>query len=195
MSSRDRILDAAAEVMRTKGMAHGTTREIARAAGFSEATLYKHFADKSELLVAVMRERSPGFTMLAEVLNRRSGASLVDNLADLALGAIAFYHQQFPMMASIFSDPAIFGAHLAGLRSQGAGPHNTNMGVMAYLSGEQTRGRVRADADLYAAAALLVGACMQHAFLGHMGWAERRTDQEAAAAFARELARLLEPEE
>ena len=46
---------------------------------------------------------------------------------------------------------------------------------------------VPAGADHYAAAALLVGSCLQHAFLGHMGWAERRGDDEAARGMARAL--------
>ena len=57
--TRDRILDAAAHVMRTRGFARTTTREIARAAGYSEATLYKHFQDKTDLFLAVLKERLP----------------------------------------------------------------------------------------------------------------------------------------
>jgi AcrR family transcriptional regulator len=45
----ERILDAAA-AMREKGLANITTKAIAAAAGYSEAMLYKHFADKQELL-------------------------------------------------------------------------------------------------------------------------------------------------
>ena len=36
MTTRDAILDGALEVMRTRGLARTTTKEIARAAGFSE---------------------------------------------------------------------------------------------------------------------------------------------------------------
>jgi AcrR family transcriptional regulator len=44
--ARVRILDAAHELMLTLGLARTTTKEIARAAGCSEAALYKHFASK-----------------------------------------------------------------------------------------------------------------------------------------------------
>ncbi len=57
--TRDRILDAATHVMRTRGFARTTTKEIARAAGYSEATLYKHFQDKTDLFLAVLKERLP----------------------------------------------------------------------------------------------------------------------------------------
>ena len=64
LSTRERILTAAEEVMRTKGLARSTTKEIARASGFSEATLYKHFANQEELFLAVLGERLPGFIAL-----------------------------------------------------------------------------------------------------------------------------------
>ena len=54
--------------MRTKGLARATTKEIAKAAGFSEAAPYKHFADKTELFLvvpdprlAVLRDTPPLF--------------------------------------------------------------------------------------------------------------------------------------
>ncbi len=65
MGTRDVILDAAAGILRERGLANTTTRQIAAAAGYSEATLYKHFADKADLLLAVLRERSTGFVRLA----------------------------------------------------------------------------------------------------------------------------------
>jgi len=184
------ILDAAAEVMRSRGLANATTKEIARAAGFSEATLYKHFADKAALLVAVLQERSPAFASLARALHGRAGAATVEeNLARVAAAAIAFYRQGFPMMASIFSDPEMLAAHRAGLGRQGAGPQNANEGVIAYLEAERGLGRLPADVDPVALSGLLLGACFQHAFLSHMAPAPYaiRPDDAAARAFAHTL--------
>jgi AcrR family transcriptional regulator len=190
VGTRDVILDAAAEVMRTRGLGNATTKEIARAAGFSEATLYKHFADKADLLVAVLRERSTGLARLKQALES-TGDDLVASLADVARAAIAFYSEGFPMLASIFSQPDILAAHRDGMRRLDAGPHKANEGLIAYLSAQRDRGHLRPGADPYAAAALLLGACFQHAFLGHMGWADRRDDDEAAASFARALVESL----
>jgi AcrR family transcriptional regulator len=176
VGTRDTILDAAASVMRERGLASVTTRQIAAAAGFSEATLYKHFADKVELMSAVLQERSTGFADLS-----------ASRLAAVARAAIVFYTDNFPMLASIFSDRTILRSHQDGLRRHGMGPHKVNEAIMGYLRTEADAGRIRADADLYAAAGLLMGACMQHAFLGHMGWAERRDDKAAALSFARTL--------
>lgn len=188
MGTRDVILDAAATVMAERGLANVTTRQIAQAAGFTEAALYKHFANKADLLVAVMRERSPGFTLLARALDGRAGTgTLVDNLTAVARAAIAFYGEGFPMLASMFADPATLAAHKEELRQQGAGPHKANEAVATYLRAEQELGRLRAEADVRAAAGLLLGACFQHAFLSHMSPGGDRDDGEAAASFARTL--------
>lgn len=50
------------------------------------------------------------------------------------------------------------------MRELGIGPHIPIRGVDAYLRSEQAAGRLRADADTYAAASLLLGACAQRAF-------------------------------
>ncbi len=198
MGTRDVILDAAAHVMHSRGLAYATTKEIARAAGYSEATLYKHFKDKSELLVAVLRERSSGFVPLMKALHDRAGeATVLETLAEVALAAIAWYEHGFPMLASVFSDPKILASHREGLRRQGAGPHKANEAVAAYLGAEQRLSRVRAEADVDAAAGLLLGACFQYAFLSHMSGADvpdRRSADEAGLAFARALVESLLPE-
>jgi AcrR family transcriptional regulator len=183
-AAREALLDAAAAVMREHGFAGTRTRNVAQRAGYSEATMYKHFADKTDLMLAVLQERSTAFTQLAAALADHSG-SLEEALARIARAAIAFYAGNFPMLASIFADPRVLDGHRDALRTRGLGPHHVNEAVAAYLRSEVDAGRIRADADLYAGAGLLVGACMQHAFLGHMGWAEQRPAEAAAVSFAR----------
>jgi AcrR family transcriptional regulator len=165
-NTRERIIDAAADVMRTRGFARTTTKEIARAAGFSEATLYKQFADKTDLFLAVLRERMPSFGPLLERLVAHAGeGDLRANLTEIAAAAYAFYAANFPMLGSIFSEPAILAAHRDNLRKVGAGPHRANERLVDYFRAEQQHGRVAADADLELAAAMLLGACFQTAFL------------------------------
>lgn len=48
------ILSTAAELLRTEGLTGLTVRRLAAEMGFSEAALYRHFAGKEELLVALM---------------------------------------------------------------------------------------------------------------------------------------------
>lgn len=188
MGTRDVILDAAAKVMAERGLANVTTRQIAQEAGFTEAALYKHFTNKADLLVAVMRERSPGFTLLIQALDGRAGTgTLAGNLTAVARAAITFYGEGFPMLAAMFADPATLTAHKEELRQRGAGPHKANEAVAAYLRAEQDLGRLRPEADADAAAGLLLGACFQYAFLTHMSQPPGRDDDAAAASFARTL--------
>jgi AcrR family transcriptional regulator len=52
-STRDRLVDAATELLDAGGPAAVTLREVGRRAGVSHNAPYKHFADKEELLAAI----------------------------------------------------------------------------------------------------------------------------------------------
>src|SRR5262245_12608658 len=99
--------------MRTKGLARSTTKEIARASGFSEAALYKHFANQEELFLAVLGERLPSFiALLLDDLPARIGRGTVRrNLQEVACAAVAFYGQVIPLSAALFSEPGLLAHH------------------------------------------------------------------------------------
>ncbi|MFF9509949.1 TetR/AcrR family transcriptional regulator [Streptomyces sp. NPDC014724] len=165
--ARVRIVDAAHQLMLTIGLARATTKEIARAAGCSEAALYKHFPSKEELFVAVLKERLPRLNPLLKRLIASPGAgerTVEQNLTEIARQAALFYEQSFPIAASLYAEPTLKERHNAAMRELGTGPHMPIRGLDAYLRSEQAAGRVRADADTYAAASLLLGACAQRAF-------------------------------
>ena len=178
MSTRDRIVDAAARVLRTRGLAHTTTKQIAREAGFSEAALYKHFESKAALCLTVLRERTPGgFPALLAELGRRPGRPLREELLAVASAAEEHYTATFPMFGSLFADPALLGAHRGALRQLEAGPQQPRELLGAWLAGEQEAGRVSSRANPYAAADLLLGACLMRGFLRAYG--EPSDDVEA----------------
>ncbi|WP_329161536.1 TetR/AcrR family transcriptional regulator [Streptomyces sp. NBC_01717] len=165
--ARVRIIDAAHQLMLTIGLARATTKEIARAAGCSEAALYKHFPSKEELFVAVLKERLPKLNPLLRRLTADAGAgerTVEENLTDIAREAALFYAQSFPIAASLYAEPRLKSRHDAAMRELGTGPHVPIRGVAGYLRSEQAAGRVRPGADTYAAAALLLGACVQRVF-------------------------------
>jgi len=66
--TRQRILDAAADLFAVKGFAGATTRELAAAAGVNEVTLFRHFGSKKNLLAAVIDQHS-ALPDLAAVMN------------------------------------------------------------------------------------------------------------------------------
>jgi AcrR family transcriptional regulator len=191
MSTRDRMLDAAAHVMRTRGMARATTKEIAKAAGYSEAALYKHFRDKTEIFLAVLSERIPGTLagVLANLAERAGQGSVRDTVQEVAAAALDFYQETFVMAASVFSEPSLLAAHRDAVQERGAGPHRISETVADYLAAEQNLGRIRTDADPRAAADLLLGACLQQAFLSR--FAGSALDDETAGRTAAALARTL----
>lgn len=187
MSTRDRILDAAADVMSTTGLAQTTTKKIAAAAGLSEAALYMHFKGKTELFMGVLAERMPSFKDLLGTLPDRAGQQTVAaNLADVARAALAFYHRSFPMVAALFAEPKLLRAHHEAQRGEGADPRDANRHLTAYLEAEAKLGRAADDVDADAVAALLLGGCLLHAFLDHLSGAE--DDEAARDAAAMQLA-------
>jgi AcrR family transcriptional regulator len=163
--ARVRLLDAAHEVMLTNGLARATTKEIAKAAGCSEAALYKYFSSKEELFVTVLKERLPKLKPLLETLVAEPGKrSVEENLTEIARQAALFYAQSFPIAASLYAEPKLKQRHDDAMRELGTGPHMPIRGLDAYLRTEQDTGRIRTGADTYAAASLLLGACAQRAF-------------------------------
>ncbi|MFI5725613.1 TetR/AcrR family transcriptional regulator [Streptomyces cyaneofuscatus] len=186
--ARVRIVDAAHELMGSIGLARTTTKEIARAAGCSEAALYKYFPSKEELFVTVLKERLPKLGGLLDGLVPGEGG-VEANLTEVARQAALFYGQTFPMAASLYAEPQLKRRHEQGLREVGAGPHLPIQGLDAYLRAEQRAGRVRADADTYAAASLLLGACAQRAFAYDA--LPGGTPPQPLDAFAASLARTL----
>jgi AcrR family transcriptional regulator len=164
-STRDRILDAAADVMTRLGLARTTTKEIARAAGCSEALLYKHFRDKEEIFLGVLKERLPNLTTTLAALPERAGTGSVrDRLIEVVELAVRFYQGGLAIGSSMLGDPVLVQRQREWLLDRGIGPHMANEMLAAYLGAEQAAGRVAADADPHAAAALLLGACYQRAF-------------------------------
>ncbi|MEV5968640.1 helix-turn-helix domain-containing protein [Streptomyces sp. NPDC051921] len=188
--TRTRIIDAARDLMRTAGLARTTTKEIAKAAGCSEAALYKYFPSKEELFVTVLNERLPKLgDLLGTLAVDPQGRGVEENLAEIARRAALFYEQTFPMAASLYAEPQLKARHEEVMRELGVGPHKPIEGLAGYLRAEQAHGRIDADADPQAAAALLLGACVQRAFAYEMT-PDRRPPQ-SLDDFARSIARTV----
>lgn len=191
MSSRDRILDGAAEVMRRRGLANSTTKEIARAAGLSEAMLYKIFQDKVDIFLAVLTERLPQVALVSEGPQTQVGADLPASIRRLAAELVSFYRESFPIAASVFSDPELLARHREQLRARATGPQVTVEAVTAYLSALQEAGRIWQAARPETVAELLVGACLHRAFL--ISFTDEPATATDIARFAEELSDAVEP--
>ncbi|HVV09217.1 helix-turn-helix domain-containing protein [Amycolatopsis sp.] len=188
MGTREEILAAAARIMREQGYARATTKEIARAAGYSEAALYKHFHDKTEIFLGVLDGQLPALGgVLAELAANTGKGTVRANLVKVAETALHFYEESFPIAASLFATRELLTAHRDGVRARGAGPRHPQLGLSRYLRAEQRLGRLPRTADPDAMSALLLGACFQQAFLGHFD-VDENTDH---AVLARSLVKAL----
>lgn len=166
---RERIVSAAERVMREKGLARSTTREIAEAANCSEGALYRHFRSKEELFVAVLAERLPDFLPVMHELADQVGSGTVrGHLEKVARSAIAFYADVVPMTAPLLGEHRLLEQHRTWLRDANAGPQRAVDLLARYLRGEQRSGRLAKGISAEAAAHLLLGACFQRAYLQHM---------------------------
>lgn len=189
-STREAILDGAFQVMREKGLARTTTKEIARASGCSEPLLYRHFEDKIGLFLAVLAERLPPVGVLGG-----GGAGLIGhgtlegNLRLVAAEVTTFYLTVLPIGMSIFSDNELLARHRDAVQAHGTGPEDISNGVRNYLAEEQAAGRIREDAPLGGVAMALTGAAMHRAFLWsfHAGAGDAPPTQERIRDFAAEV--------
>jgi AcrR family transcriptional regulator len=71
--TRQRILQAAARIFAEQGYTGATTRAIATAAGVNEVTLFRHFGDKKNLMMAVLAQDSALPGMEATLKGRLTG--------------------------------------------------------------------------------------------------------------------------
>ncbi|GLW98072.1 TetR/AcrR family transcriptional regulator [Microtetraspora sp. NBRC 16547] len=167
--TRDRIVAAAEQVIQELGLARATTKEIARAAGCSEALLYKHFRTKEEIFLAVLLERMPALRPATQRLGERVGQGTVaGNLEELAWAAVEFFRRTISLAGGMLSDPSLLNGFRQTLAESGGGPHVPIDLVASYLREEQRIGRVGPDANPDAASALLFGACFHRAFLANL---------------------------
>jgi len=112
--TKKKIIDAAADVFTKNGYVRTTTRSIAKAAGVSEVTLFRHFENKENLMTAAMD--TYGSPYVVRMIERRltgdysadmhmMGSVLMHVLQERA-GVILFAigeSRHFPGMRKLFS--------------------------------------------------------------------------------------------
>lgn len=149
---REAIIAATVALLREKGAARLTTREVAERAGVSEGSVFYHFHDRVGLLTAVSAycidkdaPSSNGSTDLERILidNQQAIARLLET-AMLAVTAVA-------------ADTELRPDFLSFLRAHDLGPHRGIEHLTNLLTEAQAAGSIRADADVHALATLVFG--------------------------------------
>lgn len=159
---RDRIVEAATQVIRERGLAGTRTRAIAEAAGCAEGSIYRYFPTKVDVLLAAVRAQLAGPGELLLRLPAPAGTGTVEaNLLALAQAALELYRDLIPLAAGALAD--------AEFQAPGRAPFPPDeLGLEAvadYLRAEQRLGRVHAGADPAFAARLLLDGCLGESFL------------------------------
>ena len=162
---RDHNQDAAQRVIARHARA-ASTRAIAAEAGLGAGTLYNYLDNRLQLLArAILRRAHILSQPLADLPSRAGRGTVAGNLRAFARRLATILYELVPLFAAAFSDTDLLdalrreistGTHAAGQFA--AQP------VERYLQAEQLLGRVAADADCHAAAALVVSLCHDRAF-------------------------------
>lgn len=194
-STRERLIDATARLLREGGFPAVTTQSITRAAGCAEGTLYRHFESRDELVATTICERTPAdFQRLLEEMIDRAGRDDIEaNLRYFIAGAVPFFEWIAPLISMLAADPPLAVRHYQKLREMGKGPRHNHERLAAYFREEQRLGRIREDVDPRAASALVMGMCFDHALMLQLFGEDPSglTDDELPVEIATILARGL----
>ncbi|MUL84840.1 MULTISPECIES: TetR/AcrR family transcriptional regulator [unclassified Mycolicibacterium] len=145
-SVRDRLIDAAEECLRTKGIRATTVSEVAEAAGVSRGWLYRHFPDKVTLLGAVIVRLNDTFWSEAHAMLEEIDGLDRQLVAGIANGLRAYDDPGAVLMKLRTDEPEEFAA-CAGAGVQGMIPDLAEF-WSRYLIAARDRGEVHADVDV-----------------------------------------------
>lgn len=163
-ATRRALIEATAEVIRQVGVAGLTTKQVARAAGRSEGTIYNHFADKLALVEALLRTHVDDLRASSEQLEPGRG-EVAEQLRTLMRDQIAARRRMLPVEVGLLADPDLRDRHRDLLDDAQRGPQLGHHRLAEYLRAEQRLGRFPADRDPQATAFTIIGACREGAYL------------------------------
>jgi AcrR family transcriptional regulator len=183
--SNDDMLAAARTVFLKDGVG-GSTREIARRAGISEAALFKRFSTKAQLFMAAMAPPAPAIEAI--VAKAAKAPSARQGLEEVALGILAYFRTAIPMILPLVAHPTF-----AAAENFATSPATTLLNALtAYLRDEDARGRLHVD-DPMPPAALLVSALHSIALFEIMGFHGGAVPKAGVRALVDALWHGLEP--
>lgn len=178
---RDYLIATAARLIGQRGSAGLAVRDIAREAQVADGVLYNYFEDKEDLLAHALLAHVGSVMDSSPRLLPPGEGTLADNLRMFIDGGMAGLAGVTPAFAGLLSQPKVLGRFHAMVggdpafdpasRDPGSEPSADPVGgpsdegrsglpdvLTAYLRAEQRLGRIDEDADIDAAASLIVGA-------------------------------------
>jgi AcrR family transcriptional regulator len=159
------MLAAARDVFLKHGV-FGSTKEIAKVAGVSEAALFKRYSTKAQLFMAAMAPPSPGIDAI--VARAAATRSARQGLHALSLEVLDYFRIAIPMVLPLVSHPT-FAASDATRNFDSSPALDLVRAIAEHLRAERARERLKVE-DPRAAAALLVAALHSIALFEIMGF-------------------------
>ena len=193
-AAREAILAAAWELIVEDGLAHLTTREVARRAGVSEASIFYHFEDKIGLLEAVMVSGLEPLRKLdVDLIERQENEPVDEMLLDLAKGLERYLGQVLPVVETVQADGALRAEFATRIAKHGLGPQRGVQLVARHLVAMQRDERADPDADVEAVGFLLVGACLLRTWHRRVTGTKKRVGMPELPRVVEALSQLLAP--
>jgi AcrR family transcriptional regulator len=192
---REAILDATLGLISEIGVSRLTTKEIARAGGFSEASIYYHFADKAALLEGAILEGvlAPFQEFAAAFAERAPGGHIEPMLLEFTAALTAFWEQILPLLSAVQSDADLRRRFRRRVNALDLGPHRGVRLVGGLLAQQQELGTIRNDVDPYSAAMLICSTCYLTGYQRHMLGTRARRQLPALEPTVSALVALLQP--
>jgi AcrR family transcriptional regulator len=160
---RAELLDATVRLLHRRDVAGLTTRDIAREAGCSAGALYRHFATRADLFVAVAQERlRPDF---GEMVSRVGLSNVERNLERIILSTQRFMTELVPIVTAVGADAELRAGWGRAFERADIPPRRTVDAITAYIAAEQRVGRVSRQASPLMSASMLVGTCYEDALV------------------------------
>jgi AcrR family transcriptional regulator len=163
---RHEIIAATERLIRSRGLAVVTTRQISQEAGCSEGALYVHFRNRAELLRAVLDENLQDALKPVKGLQAAVGRRTPQkNLAEVVRSLHTFQQRMIPMAAGLFAERELLIAYRTPFVREGKGPHLAMARIAGYIRAEQKLGRIENHVDADMAATVLISSAFFRAFL------------------------------
>lgn len=153
------VLAAAAELLADVGYGRTTIEGIAERSGVARSTIYRHWPDRSSLLVEAVQELAPKFTV-------HEGTDLrTDLVAMMTLTAATLAEPRIARLTATLTDAATRDPDIAVLHSQFTMARRRP--ALIALRRAIDRGEVDPDTDIDEAATLLVSPLFYRRFYTH----------------------------
>ena len=158
---RAQIVEIARRLFAEAGYWPTTTRQLARAAGVSDALMYRHFTSKDDVLRAVVDQGLAGFAAMREAAAAGRDRPLAERLTILGRAFLQVLDAQVDLLVLFVAEhPLLAGdARLVGFIDLAAG------GLGAELAARARDGEVRDDLDGYLFARSFMGSLVSFVLL------------------------------